>query len=1102
MTINVRLKQLQLKIKDVTDKLSSQGEFPDPRTVSAMVTESLPKAGDPTVELIKVEKHKLLNIPELKKFVQDVNFDLRTVREILLDYYDGNLSEFIKNSTRVAKISKDVSDITQQLEAIKGVAENDYIDFIQFNFSDSERIESGFQGIDTNYKIAELPIKRHYSSRIVPPIAFLESGAEVAVDIVGPNPNSIILSTPLANSSFKNVLLDTNHTWMHLIRTKDYNGSVKAIFTIPLDSEFINKVIIEPQVGSKMNFSMKYSTDGSNVLTPLIEMSAGESKQFRFERVEVSSITIEAELKSPTNKKAQSYEYIFGFRLIALHDDSHDALLELETKQIEPELGNPIRAVELAVKEIVPDSCDIEYFVSGKTFGGTDIGPFPIRPFNRNSNATPDRVEISGTNFFSGPLGEVTSELENINKHISFYKIGQIYKTHYPDIATMKVFRGLDAWRISDNAYQVEERAQTRIDLRSDKDATLFFYKTEDAIWADEHIVTVTHKIDFNRTGQEMIPSSKDNIDIHAAIASVQRVGFQSPIGFGLSGSGDNYYISNGINFPILKPLEIIIPIENADKTKESSVTPEVRISADNAFFIDITEKEQFILGYGDGVTDSLKFNVRTLLKIKGVTQNSIGIFTPIDSAWRIINITDIAIIVDGVEESLVGSSAVANPEVLRNVALNSLSLSSLQNTVTPSNSGLETKGFILIPNDEHVAQSPEMFKINNVNDLIVPFPVSISTATYTGIYEVDRVTLVDQAGLKKPALIISNPEKLGSKIPTLSAQKVTSWQILSQNLTTEVEMIDDDKIHFKDTISLEPGDTIEVQYRVSGTSTTIHIMPETVKVINSQTGDTFTEQVDYIYSDGVIHSLREDRVRDMVVNFSYRATAINTYTLETNLYRLDEGSKKMSISTFDNSPYRPDTKKGEVILFDNQSLTTGSVVEIKPGWHTVKIVAKDITRLVSFSRAINQNGVKVFSRNGIFNRQAAYKEPLTYVDPDQLYNSSLRAAPKHFTIKGDDVIISFNPEDLAFTNTRLYDVYKGESLDEAIESSILADLNNINRLMERFDMEYSYVNREEDGNINDNLVKSVKLKMVLRRSINADSSLTPIINEVNLRIF
>ena len=108
-----------------------------------------------------------------------------------------------------------------------------------------------------------------------------------------------------------------------------------------------------------------------------------------------------------------------------------------------------------------------------------------------------------------------------------------------------------------------------------------------------------------------------------------------------------------------------------------------------------------------------------------------------------------------------------------------------------------------------------------------------------------------------------------------------------------------DDKVYFSEHVVIETGDKIEVKYRVSTESSTIKVLPETMEVTDSQNGTIFQEGKDYVYKDGLIHSVKEGVAQDLVIKFSYEEYTNNLYELTTNLKSINANEINVKIASF-----------------------------------------------------------------------------------------------------------------------------------------------------------------------------------------------------------
>lgn len=1093
--MNVRLTQIRCRIDGIVKELSMKGQYPDPREIAAIAKSSLKRAGEPTADLLRLDKHSQFPAEEWDKLTESIVFDLVVLRKVLVDFYDSNKSEFIKNNTRQKKISDDIEFMDNEIRALLGVGDGQYDDFITESFLNTQNILTGFDSVDVQYGNAQLPLKKGYSNRLR--FSFDDTFSPL-IDIIGPAVQAVIYSGALPDSRFGEAFTDVNHAWIHTVKTKEYSDKLSIEFIVPFPEVVCSQVSIEPHGNTPIDISVSYSVDGVNYVDSDLAMTNGVELQFRFDSKIIKSIKILATIESPIDVVHGLSEYIFGFKNISAINAIYYNDSVIETKFSKSVLGKPIKTIEIESSEIIPDGCRADYFVKGKTFNAVETDWLPIDPVDREFKDAPSRLEMSGTSKIS--QGLLTDGISFIDRfeNIEFYEVGFIPVDHRVNLATLQLYRSVGGWVLNDEARIIEKSVQSRIDLRKDRDVPIHFYTDELAKYISSRSISLKHDVDFNEAGQELIPRSKDDIDPTTAILSVKRVSFGSPIGFGSTGSGDNYWVSDNLSFPVLEPFIVNETVVQPASEVASIIEPKAVNSPGNIFSVDTTSKEEILVRYENGSTTVLTFSVRSLMRIKTVTQSSTGVFTPLGS-FDLTDVNSIAIVdTDGTELSFLQVTFINGDIGNSNVA--SISLNSQNLPSAPENVGAETRGFRLVPNDEHVAQSPDMFKNNDVDNIPTPFPVKIVTDDFSGVYEVDRISSLDVDGSIKPILIITNPEKLGGFIPTASKHIVKRWEILSQDITQEVEYSTGDQVFFSEFITIDPVDRIEVRYRVSTASSTIQLLPETIEAKDSETGVVFTEGVDFLYKDGVLHSFKENIVKDMLIQFKYQERSNNLYRLKTNLRSLNDGISTVQIDSFFGTSLKPDIDAGEIVLFDDQSITVSSVINVSTGWHTVEILSKDLQRLITMSKAIDSAGRAVFGLSNIFHEQRGQFKALSYIDYDALKWSTFKANPEFFSLIDNKVVVPFNPDDSAFSNNKIYKIYKGEDLDKAIGLYYIDDLSKIETKSEEFSIKYEYFKLEEDDPDN-SLIESVRIKIELERSTNENSALTPIIDNFKLRI-
>lgn len=1093
--MDIRLTQINEKIKSVIANLQANGRVADPRTISNIARSEIEKLGNPTVDLIKIEKYSTISNQDWIKFINNSIFDLVVLRKVMLDFYQKNKESYFKNESELNKSLYDIDEMTKELESLTMISNDECSDYITESFVNTENISTGSEAVDLKYGNLQLPIERSYTRKV----GFnLPIGYTPTVDILDIPIQNVLYSGSLSGSQFSNSLTDTNNIWVHTVKTKDYSKNVSIEFIIPVNDIFISEIDIEPYSDTPMDVIVHITNNGSTYYPVDQILSNGRELQFRFNNNEVKGIKIKATIKSPSITKHGISEYTFGFKNIAAMNVLYKNSFVSTTEELKGRIEQPIKSLSLIAEENIPDGADISYRVRGKKFNSTYTDWMDISPVNRPSKYKPEFLEIAGTSHHNQKVDITTNIRKERYEEIDFYSIGTVNENHNIDYRSLELYRAINGWQVVNKVHTAFVNTESRIDLRKDRDVPIHFYTTEESRFINNNIVAVKHKVDFNEAGQELIPRSKDSIDSGSAILSVKRYGFQSPIGFGKTGSGNKYYIDNGLSFPTLIPA-ILSEVATSDiSVNKTKIQPGSLKAPGNIFAADVEKTETMVVQFLDGSISNLTTSVRTLLRIKNVTQVSPGSFTPIGS-FSLTNISDISVVDGDGNESTLSGSGIINGNISSGSVI-SVTFNSYNTAKKPTDAGATTRGFYLVPNQEHVNQNQNIFKNNDVYDLPTPFPVRIITDSFNGIYEVDRISSIELGGNVRPILVISNPDKLGSNIPTAASYKINSWEIISQDLTSEVVKLFDDKIYFNEETVIEPGDKIEVRYRVGVDNSTIKVLPETVVVKDSETGLIFTEGKDYIYKDGLLHSTKENLARDIFISFTYSEIANSVYEATTYLTSINTGNVSLKVGSFNNTVFKPDTENAEFIRFDDKDIELNTVIDISKGLHEVKISAKDVVRLMAFINTLDVNGKPIFKTNASFSFMRGVLQPLTYVPYDVLKNSSYKGTAHNFSILDSEIIIPFNPNTNCFIDNRIYRVYKNEDIKDAIGNYFIEDFSKIPIKVEEFVLEYDYV-KLENGSIDENLIEYITLEITLNKGNNKNNKLTPLLNGLTIRI-
>jgi hypothetical protein len=323
------------------------------------------------------------------------------------------------------------------------------------------------------------------------------------------------------------------------------------------------------------------------------------------------------------------------------------------------------------------------------------------------------------------------------------------------------------------------------------------------------------------------------------------------------------------------------------------------------------------------------------------------------------------------------------------------------------------------------------------------------------------------------------------------------TWSINSEDITTSVIDVDQNRITLDETQDLDTGDELVVTYR-RPLGPEHELITSSIQVKGGTQGNTIYQLgTDYVVDqlEKAIARLPEGAIQPQPdnitvrVDFQYRTQEpdLDTYIA----FFMVETDEPASIDL--GSLFSVDESAGERVFIEDgvqvYDITNETIVPPLPrGWRQVTVRSKPLvgsngavdtsTAIYKVINKVDVAGRAVFQPTGLFfTRMAAFPESMRVTNFFDLQVSTLRDDHEKFAVDGTDVVINWDPVDVPDTIYPVVDQTGGFSLLD----------------YEEFEMSYRF-HADDPGD------PEVLFKAVLQRGQATARSVTPELRSYNLR--
>lgn len=1174
--------QMNLAINKSYNKLLKHGSVPHPYNVMSDAMsrfEGIPKSF-PTVPFVILGKKSSFNRSKFNDFISNVGFDLEVAYTSLIDSYKESTKSIISRALETSYLMSRLDDVKKEVYSLKdSINSNTYSKVFLNSFDKNNMINRSLttSDIDSDFGIITLKSNKSNTNRIGMSHLYRVFSPNLRLSDIPPT--SVLKNAPVPNHGFDNALIDNGNSWIQSIILEGYSGPITASLDIPLtksdySTTSISRVDIKPKRNNTSEIELFVSKDGEN-FSLFGEKLQSENKGVVFHGSKNARI-LRVVFKKPSYDYSGTnrFEYVIGMQSISIFNVSYSQTSEMQTKTHAIDEGHSISKIELESDESLIDGTDIEYFV--KVSGAEESDWTKIAPKNRENASATKEVNVGSSRKVEDTINISSGKIEKTYKGMNFYNIGSIPADRDVNIRSLGLYRGVNAWKLNFDKniisrtakdvyinfnYQSPDGRQKIYTYRSNRSKVISTGKILSDNTRPQAAVRVPHKIDYNNASMTLVPVETSEHYVYEpnyAVASVKRQVSGQSSGYSTESSeirGDRMQFEpNGQDTyqttPHLKVVaDSISDVINNQIPNESFVQSETGSTKTIFSYTDEEYPEQIIVmrktSSSGVIVANQKYEVLGTFPV--TTSGSIEYGNSPEfieeNGHQILEVA--AGTVPGFPSSAIIEDTGSFFDIFDGSSSNIYVLyASLSSNPVTKNASSVTNELMLIPNYQHSQTDPTMF--SNLN-----FPISVHIETKDGtINDNFTATGKTKATISKTlsdgsneiefvdALIIDRNGS-SSSIPPIDSTDIKTWYIMSSDITKYVEQIDDRVITFNAGLEFDINDEIIVNYRAQF-GNKLKIREETV-VLKPEPGSDIIYEQDKDYridpSEGTISmissgSINRGNVGKAYLSMDYTEEFNDLYIFETWMHSSED--KHIDINRFggyisennseaDKSSHDIDINynDGEQIIIDNQQIDKKSSIDISEGWHKIIIKTSDILRAKNIMSAVDNEQGYVFASGNYFDRMVAYKEPLRYLSPEVFYDANRLGKHKYFTIESDNsIIISFNPGDNAFTNNKLYKVFKGELTSGIFSGNLISDPENIPTIFEQFMLQYTYMPKVAgfasdvaiDANTfssngflpavkNRYVIDKVLLKAVLKRSNGQPANKTPVLRSYKLLI-
>lgn len=452
----------------------------------------------PYLKLYRQGFRQPFRIAEHNRMLQEVEEDLKVLFDEFYGQAMGSLRLLDREDLllrRVLHEAKRANDLLEyQLLTVKGATGYFFGAFDTFRDVSRVDLSRTTCEVDLGTESARLP--RNLSSGVRLRMDHMLSVEDAPFEVLG----EAVSSRTLPASPFSNCFDDLTTSWEQEIVTRSGAG-VEGQVTFPLRGDRgaarFSAVYLDPLVRGVVDIQVFFSRDGLNYeLLPIPRPVALDGGKVR-----VAGPSTEARfLRIRFRKRAQDRQeaggesvYYLGLRSIEVHEEGFQTEADLVSLPLDPDdasLMKTIDKVSLTVDEELPPGTDIEYSIAPTNA----TQPFSrISPINREQGDLPVVLDFDRLKLVPAESNEVTVSSPTVHTFtgaqtkngITFYDIHTLPET--PNFGTVRVRRGLDAWRIvaREGLPETKTEADNYILFSADDNAQALYVNVEGEVIQD-----------------------------------------------------------------------------------------------------------------------------------------------------------------------------------------------------------------------------------------------------------------------------------------------------------------------------------------------------------------------------------------------------------------------------------------------------------------------------------------------------------------------------------------------------------------------------------------------------------------------------------------
>ncbi len=1055
-------KQINSVLEKAQKDLLKQGKFVSIERLADLLKNKIANLnGGTTLVPPTFQRKEQFDLNKINKSFESIDFDLKIAYEIISEYFENLLKNYIKSDASYKAQRAQLKKINSALNELLFLNKEgeDYFFGVFDDFSDLTKIDL-FKSPESSINLAEGLIELPYNWPSTKKVDLshlfnINDGLVKSRSLDGTK----IFSSLGYQSRTATLFDDMDTIWNYIVKTAtDKGAEIEITFPVSSDDsiERITKVEITGYGGSETLVDLRTSLDNINFTRPhetnqiSIDVET-EKVSWDFPDTGVKWVKLiltknypdyraddtPKVLSNPLNQETQvssgkfNWVYAFSVKNISLYQIGRSQDTVVCSKPLKPinSPSSPINKVGLYVDELIVKDSSIEYEVALSNKEGTSIGNFfPIAPAERLVSDIPRVINLnqaSGVYIESNLTGIVSGDIVT-NKYINYYPVMNITSGDYV-FGTNSVYIGEDLWLQNKNPREIDKTIKGNYLNFSDGN------RTKDLYYFTEEPANVNYYV----------------------------------------GGNSNYFTSLKVQGSIVRSLK---------PAREINVDPNPGLDAEPDYAVEsvshiksISSVEEYSIAPSGG---SVLIN---------------GINIPVASVWSNISNNATGSTSGNVRYPSIGVPIVYEGQLVEvnpgSVSLSYVSGSSniaFRNGIDYSIKRSDDPFFSLFPGWSSL---PLHWRIVGSETAIA------NIVSGSNLYnQLGRVT--GQVPLNYsnfPPSIIN-----GVTIPNNASLKI-SYE-LDSDITHRVLTIsyDTNEILLDSLINISPGDSIIVKYKKKPTNINRSVVIVKQKQSSANPGTIYKEGVDYTLDviNGKITALLNGDIvnsssKTVYVDYDFRTKIQETLTYSIWCYFGSNQAKELKYSSLN---LRTNLGEGMWISsYNGKEYTTKRIdnntsIILTKGWHFFNVKSLDpalfqdaaILKVLKL-RDISGKYVFISSSNGnvFFERMTGMRASLGEVDYSYLINGVPSSDKSKFSIKNNKIYLNFNP----LTS----DIF------------LLKRLSNVGTIenVTNFNIKFEGRLKSQSSIEKDHII----LRMRLSRSSGSSSGVTPKLYSYNLRI-